>query len=197
MLAALAFTSCGAPAQAGGIDHLIPFDDSGIWAESVQKTVLYSLIGGEIVGAVWEGGESRVGRVLWQSLDSSAGAALSAEAMKLTFSRVRPRDANDPNLWFQGGSNESFPSGDVTGVASIITPFVLEYRRDHPAIYALELLPVYTSVARMKVHAHWQTDVIAGYALGSSWGMLARGREHPFILGLMPDGVMIGLNKRF
>ena len=58
----------------------------------------------------------------------------------------------------------------MTVTSAIITPLVLEYRHDHPAIYALELLPLYDAVARVKVHGHWQSDVVAGFALGTAAG---------------------------
>lgn len=185
------------PAYAGGFDHRLELDDSGIWDQSVQDAVLYALIGGEIAGAFWEGGETRVGRVLWQSIDASSAGFLTSEVTKRIFTRVRPRDADDPDLWFEGGSNDSFPSGSTIAVTSIVTPFVLEYRKDHPAIYALELLPVYTAIGRLKVQAHWQTDVLAGFAIGTTWGVLAHRRENPVILNLLPDGVMVGWKKQF
>jgi len=200
MVLALGLVAFGAPAQAGGflhLDHRLHLDDNGIWDESVQDAVLYTLIGGEIAGALWKGGDSRVGRVLWQSIDASAAGFLTSEVTKRIFTRVRPRDENDPDLWFEGDGNDSFPSGSTIAVTSIITPFVLEYRHDHPAIYALELLPLYTAVGRLKVQAHWQTDVIAGFAIGTTWGVLAHRRENPFILHLMPGGMMVGWNKKF
>ena len=88
-----------------------------------------------------EGGETRFGRTLWQSVDASAASGLVALGMKYAFSRVRPNASNNPNLWFKGGGNQSFPSGEVTEVSSIVTPLVLEYGHDHPWVYALEALP--------------------------------------------------------
>jgi undecaprenyl-diphosphatase len=193
----LVLLGLAAPASAEGLDHRLDFDDSGIWDESVQDAVLYGLIGAEIAGAFWQGGDTRVGRVLWQSIDASSAGFLTGEVMKRVFTRVRPSDADDPDLWFEGGSNDSFPSGSVIAVTSIVTPFVLEYRKDHPAIYALELLPVYMAIGRLKAQEHWQTDVIAGFAIGTAWGVLAHRRESPFILNLLPDGVQVGFSKRF
>ena len=195
-LIALLLALMAAPVRAD-LDHRLELDESGIWDESVQDAVLYALVGAEIAGAFWEGGETRVGRVLWQSIDASAAGFLSAEVMKRVFTRVRPLDENDPDLWFEGDGNDSFPSGSVTVVTSIVTPFVLEYRAEYPAIYALELIPLYMAVGRLKAQAHWQTDVIAGLALGTAWGVLAHRRENPVVLNLLPDGVMVGWNKRF
>ena len=155
---------------AGGIDHVVTYDNSGIWNRNAQQALLYTLVGGEIAGALWEGGESRLGKTFWQSIDSSAIGAVSSEALKHIFTRARPDQSSDPNLWFQGHGHYSFPSGEVTTVSAIVTPFVLEYGHDYPGVYALELLPVYDAIARVKVQAHWQTDVMARFALGTLTG---------------------------
>jgi hypothetical protein len=92
-----------------GIDHELTYDNSGIWRRSNQEALEYGLIGGEVVGAIWEGGETRFGRTLWQSVDASAASGVVALAMKYAFSRVRPIDSNnDPNLWFKGHGNQSY-----------------------------------------------------------------------------------------
>lgn len=178
-----------------GIDHEWNYDDHGIWARKYQNALVYGLIGAEVIGGLYEGGESRIGRTTWQAIDASVAAGITSEVLKRSFSRVRPRDGGgDPNLWFKGGSNESFPSGEVTAVSSIVTPFVLEYGDDHPAVYALEALPVYDAIARMKVQAHWQTDVIAGFAIGTTAGWLMhRNAGKPYILRIMPHGIYVGL----
>lgn len=199
LVCALAFWSAGASAGGGflGIDHRLNPDNSGIWNRNIQNALIYTLVGTEIIGAVWEGGETRLGKTFWQSIDSSAIGAGSAEAMKHIFTRSRPSQGNNPNAWFQGGSHYSFPSGEVTTVTAIITPFVLEYRHDYPAVYALELLPLYDAVARMKSQAHWQTDVLAGFALGTLAGYYAHSRDSPLILSVLPGGFMVGLHKKF
>lgn len=182
-----------------GIDHELTYDNSGIWRRTNQEALEYGLIGGEVVGAIWEGGETRFGRTLWQSVDASAASGVVALAMKYAFSRVRPVDSNnDPNLWFKGHGNQSFPSGEVTAVSSIITPVVLEYGPEHPLTYALEVLPVYDGIARMKVQAHWQSDVLAGFALGTgtAW-LIHRNPNSPFILRVMPHEIYVGIGTRF
>ena len=123
--------------------------------------------------------------------------AVSAEALKHIFTRARPSQGNDPDAWFKGSSHYSFPSGEVTTVSAIITPFVLEYRHDYPAVYALELLPLYDGIARMKSQSHWQTDVLAGWALGTLIGYYAHSRDNPLILSILPHGFMVGIKKSF
>jgi undecaprenyl-diphosphatase len=81
-------------------------------------------------------------------------SAVAANAAKPVFGRLRPTRTNDPDQWRKGG--KSFPSGEVATISGIVTPYVLEYAHDYPAVYALELLPAYDAVARMKVRGHWQ-----------------------------------------
>ncbi len=178
-----------------GIDHRVEVDNSGIWARSNQNLLRYGALVGDIAFAVWEGGDTRIGKSAWQSIDSVALAGLSAEAGKRIFGRVRPSETDDPNQWFQGG--KSFPSGEVAEISSIVTPYVLEYGHDHPGVYALELLPAYDAIARVKVGEHWQTDVLAGWALGTATGYLAHERNSPFILGVLPHGFSVGFKSQF
>ena len=193
----LVSTSASAGGGPLGIDHRLTYDDSGIWARKYQTGLLGLMIAGEVGGAVLEGGETRLGKTMWQAIDSSALAGISAQGLKYTFTRARPSQSSDPNKWFQGGSHYSFPSGEVSAVSAIVTPFVLEYRQDHPAVYALELLPLYDGIARMKVQGHWQTDVLAGFAIGSLSGYYAHNRNSPFVLGVLPHGFTVGFRKQF
>jgi undecaprenyl-diphosphatase len=193
----IALLSFASTCLAAGFDHVVESDNSGIWRRGNQQALVYTLIGGEIVGALWEGGETRLGKTFWQAIDSSAIGGVSSEALKHIFTRSRPDQSPDPNLWFQGKGHYSFPSGEVTAVSAIVTPFVLEYGHDTPAVYALELLPLYDAIARVKVQAHWQTDVLAGFALGTLTGYYAHTRDSPFILGVLPKGVAVGIRKQF
>ncbi|HEX8009358.1 MAG TPA: phosphatase PAP2 family protein [Casimicrobiaceae bacterium] len=188
---------CAELAYGGGFDHRVEYDNSGIWKRSNQQVLQYGLIGGEIAGALWLGGEDRLGKTFWQAIDASAVGGVTSEAMKRIFTRSRPTQSPNPDLWFQGRGHYSFPSGEVTTVTAIVTPFVLEYGRDYPAVYALELLPAYDAIARVKARAHWQTDVLASFALGTAAGYLAHERESPVILGVLPHGFMVGLRKQF
>ncbi len=78
-----------------------------------------------------------------------------------------------------------------------VTPFMLEYGRENPWVYGLAALPAYDAVARVKVQGHWQSDVIAGAALGFAAGFLAHQQDNPFILHALPGGFEIGFRKRF
>ena len=183
--------------HAGGFDHRVTYDNSGIWNHSVELAVMDTMIVGEIGCGLWEGGETTLGKTCWQAVDSSAVSAVFAQAGKYIFSRSRPSQTPDPNLWFQGKGNQSFPSGEVTAVTSIVTPFILQYGHDYPAAYALALLPVYSGVARIKEWGHWQTDVLASWALGGATGYWAYTRETPLILSVLPHGFMVGIQKQW
>jgi undecaprenyl-diphosphatase len=195
----MAAPECFAGGGPFGIDHEWSYDNSGIWARRNQLALEYGIVAFEVGGALWEGGDTRFGRTLWQSIDASAASSAVALALKYATSRVRPIDSGgDPNLWFKGHGNQSFPSGEVTLVSSVVTPLVLEYRHDDPWVYGLELLPIYDGIARMKVQAHWQSDVLAGLAIGTGIGwVMHRNPNTPYVLSVLPHGFYVGLKKSF
>jgi len=182
---------------ADGIDHKVNQQTSGIWNPDVYRGMLFGLTIGQVGLALWEGGESRLGNTAWRGIDSEIIGAVSAEALKHVFTRVRPSETDDPGLWFQGESNHSFPSGEAATAAAIVTPYILEYGKDHPSVYALTLVPLYVGIGRVKAQAHWQTDVLAGWAIGGLSGWYAHARDTPIVLQVMPHGIFVGLKKTF
>jgi membrane-associated phospholipid phosphatase len=191
-----------APAWAGGgpfgIDHKVTYDDSGIWDRNIQKGLAAGVALTTIGGALFANNDSRMGRVWDQALDSMVLTAGTTTVMKYAFSRARPSETDDPNDWFQGSGHTSFPSGEVAEMAAVVTPFIAEYHHDHPMVWALTLLPTYDAIARVKVQGHWQSDVLAGAAVGIAWGVWAHRRPTPLIMGIMPGGgVMVGYSKQF
>src|SRR5258708_39848486 len=111
---------------------------------------------GHLLGfALWEGGDSRLGKTAWQSVDSMALSGVVANATKPVFGRQRPTQTDDPIQWFKGGG--SFPSGEVATITGIVTPYILEDGHDYPAVWALELPPAYDAAARMKSRASCPT----------------------------------------
>jgi len=183
--------------QAGGgplgIDHEWGLDTQGIWAQKDQNVLEYAALATEIGGGIWFGRDSELGRTFWQSVDSTAISSISAEILKLAFSRARPDQGGNPNKWFQGSCCDSFPSGEVTLQASFVTPLIVNYARSDPWIWALEALPLYTGIARLKNRVHWQSDVIAGWALGSGVGYWSTRREIPISVQLLPRGLTFGV----
>jgi len=181
-----------------GLDHRVAVDENGIWSRGVQDFVRYGAIATEIGGALWYGGDDKLGRTFWETIDSSVGSGITAEVAKRAFGRRRPRDTPDPNDWFNHGSCcRSFPSGETTLQASFVTPFIVNYAAEHPWVWALEALPAYDAIARVKSQAHWQTDVLAGWALGTGFGYWAAKRDNPLFLQVMPRGIAVGIHTRF
>jgi hypothetical protein len=190
------------PAQASGgplgIDHEWSYDDRGLWATRYQQGLEYGVMIFEAGGAFWIGDdETGFGRTLWQSVDASVVSGISAEVLKYAFSRARPNQGLGPDKWFQGSCCDSFPSGQVTLQASFVTPLILHYERSAPWIWALEILPIYDGLARLKHQEHWQSDTIAGWALGSAAGYWAANRETPLMVQILPRGLTIGFARHF
>jgi len=176
--------------------YRLTYEHSGIWARSNQNALVDSMMAFVGVGALWEGGEDRLGKTFWQSVDSGVISGVAATALKYAFSRERPSQTSNPNEWFTG-HGQSFPSGEVTTTSSLVTPFVIEYGKDHPAIYALELLPICDAIARMKTRGHWQSDVLAGYASGTASGYFLHRSGSPIFFGFMPRGIQVGFKRDF
>jgi undecaprenyl-diphosphatase len=139
-----------------------------------------------------------VGRTFWQTIDASLVSEAGAEVGKRVFGRRRPSQTDDPNDWFNHGSCcHSFPSGEVALQAAFVTPFIVDHAQAHPWVWALEALPAYDAVARVKSGSHWQTDVLAGWALGTAVGYWTARRDNPFFLQVLPHSVTAGVQMRF
>ena len=180
-----------------GLDHELGYDKHGLYSQNVQTGLEASVIATEVVGALWLGNDDPLGHTFWQTVDSSSIAGISSTVLKYAFSRARPYQGDNPNQWFQGSCCKSFPSGEVTLQASFVTPFIVDYSRQHPWIWALEILPVWDAYARLKSQAHWQTDVIAGWALGTGVGYWSTTRATPLSVQILPGGLSVGFSKRF
>jgi len=180
-----------------GIDHKVEYDDSGPWNRNTQVLVQAATVGTVVLGAFYEGNDARLGHALWQSVDAMAIGALTAQTMKVVFSRARPTQTDDPDKWFQGSGHRSFPSGEVMTMATAVTPIILEYGGEHPAVWTLAALPVYVGVGRVKVNAHWQTDVLASMAIGAGIGVYAHSRPVPISVSVLPHGFTVGWKTTF
>ena len=195
-----AVTPCAAAAQNCGwshIDHEVSYDASGIWNPNAYRGLVAALTVAEIGGAVWEGSENRFGKAMWQGIDSEIISGVSAQAAKYVFTRVRPSTENNPCLWFQGGHNYSFPSGEAAVAAGLVTPYMLEYGKEYPLTYALMLIPLYVGAGRIRNQAHWQSDVIGGWAIGGLSGWYAHSRDVPIMIEILPHGFAVGWKTQF
>jgi len=194
------FFGLPATSYSGGwsvIDHRVHREESGIWDPKIYRGLMVALGAADLGGALWEGSESRLGKTLWQTMDSELLAAGSTTAMKYAFTRERPSKTDNPNEWFTHNSNYSFPSTEAALAAALVTPFVLEYGNERPSTYGLLLLPLYVGVARVRNREHWQSDVLAGWAIGGLSGWYAHRRETPILVQVLPHGLVVGLKTRF
>ena len=199
-LAALALVALPCGAQTCGwsrVDHVVNYNASGMWNPNVYRSIVGGLSIAGLGGAIWEGSENRLGKTMWQGAEAEVIGGASAAVGKYIFTRARPNEGANPCLWFQGGSNYSFPSGEAAVAAALVTPYVLEYGSDQPAVYALLLLPLYVGVGRVKNQDHWQTDVLAGWAVGGLSGWLSHSLDTPITIQLLPHGVAVGLKAKF
>jgi hypothetical protein len=180
-----------------GFDHEWSLDENGIWARKYQSALQDGVIALELAGSLWYGNDDELGHTYWQTVDSSVISGVAAQLLKYGFSRARPYQGDNPNAWFKGSGYQSFPSGEVTLQASFVTPFIVNYARQDPWVWALELLPAYDAIARLKSQAHWPTDVIAGWALGTGVGYWSTTRAVPLSVQILPGGLSVGFSKRF
>ncbi|MCP1373940.1 phosphatase PAP2 family protein [Dyella lutea] len=180
-----------------GIDHRLHYDNSGIWKRNNQLALMYGSILTVGVGALALGDNDKLGDTFWRSVDSMVITGVAATGMKYTFRRERPSQTASPDQWFKSSHAQSFPSGEVAAISAAVTPFIVNYGDEHPAVYALALLPAYDAVARMKVRGHWQSDVLVGAALGTGIGIWSAKRKSPLILSWLPGGFQVGFIHHF
>ncbi len=180
------------------IDHYNAYDNSGIWNRKYQTDLA---VGGALTvigGAIFLDSNSRLGHTFDQSMDAMVLSAGTTTLMKYGFSRARPSESTNPNDFFQGHGHQSFPSGEVAEISAIVTPFIAEYHADHPWVIALAALPAYDAIARVKVHGHWQSDVVVGAAVGVGFGLYSHHRKTPLIVSALPGGgFLFGYHKAF
>lgn len=199
-LAGLGLLAVGARAQSctwSHIDRVVAYDDAGLWNTDVYRGVLSVLTVAQVGGALWEGSQTRFGKTLWQGIDAQILAGLTASVGKRMFTRARPNQGGDPCLWFQGSGYDSFPSRESASAMALIGPLVLEYGAEHPAAYALLALPLWIGTARVKNQAHWQSDVLAGWAIGAGASWIASSLSMPVTVQILPGSVALGLKMQF
>ena len=180
--------------RADSLDHRVSKDTSGIY--SVQDAVPITLGLFAAGCALWQGTEDRLGKTCWEAGESGVASAVVAEGLQFITGRQSPAATSDPNRWFSGGKG-SFPSTHVSVTTAIVTPFIYQYFHDDPAVAALAVLPMYEMVARVKAQQHWQTDVLAGAALGFAIGSYEAHRNNPLVFSLLPGGAYVGFHHSF
>jgi hypothetical protein len=180
--------------RASGLDHRVSKDTGGIYSLQDAVPVSLSLLAAGC--AFWQGSEDRLGRTCWESGEAALGSAVAAEGLQFITGRQSPSATADPNKWFSGGKG-SFPSTHVAVTTAAVTPFIYQYIHEQPLVAALALLPMYEMVARVKAREHWQTDVIAGAALGFAVGAYEARRNSPLVFSVLPGGAYVGFRHSF
>src|SRR3954463_3928507 len=77
------------------IDHQLSYDESGIWKPSNYRNLMNGLTIAQVVGALGEGSDSRLGLTMWQGIDSQIIGNVSSEIGKRIFRRERPAESNN------------------------------------------------------------------------------------------------------
>ena len=95
------------------------------------------------------------------------------------------------------GQTSGPANAEATNAAALVTPYILEYGDDHPEAYGLLAIPAYVGAARLKNHAHWQSDILAGWGLGAASGYYAYSRDVPLLVSILPRGITVGLRREF
>jgi membrane-associated phospholipid phosphatase len=183
--------------RAASIDHMMTRGDQGVFSRSNQLALEWGSALGLTGMLVWSEPGSKFGATTSAAWDTMATSAVATELAKVTFRRVRPRDGNDPTAWFGSRSNRSFPSGEVAHISGIVTPYIVAYQQDYPSVWLLTVLPIYDGIARMKSQAHWQTDVIAGAALGAGIGIYCQRGACPIQFSPLIHGIGFSWQGRF
>lgn len=190
-----------------GFFALMPFDEdanswaakhhsepSRIWAAGA-KVVGDGYITIPVSGALWYLGAKadmpRLARASRNALESWCLTELSTTALKYSFHRARPSEAETNQEWYGpgiGSAHLSFPSGHSASAWGLLPGFAMEFD-DHPILVAaLYATAASTSLSRVHDGEHWMSDVFfsagAGYLsnrLVRSWN--ARRDNH---LALVP-----------
>lgn len=178
------------------LDHRLKQDTGGVFATSIQDAVPIALGLSAAGCAVWLGNQDRLGKTCWESVESIAISGVATVGLQYLTGRQSPLETDSPNRWFKGGRG-SFPSLHVAATTAAVAPIVFRYTAENPWAAGLLLLPAYESVARVKAREHWQTDVLAGLALGAGVGWLEYRMDSPVLFQILPHGLLVGWHHDF
>jgi undecaprenyl-diphosphatase len=192
--------ACRGDSGRGGIfklDRCDEFEATGIWSRRNQRLLDDAVVAGAAGVALWQGTATPFGSTAWKAMDSMVTTAAVTEVMKRAFQRPRPSQSADPDVWGRGRQFKSFPSGETAMVAAAVTPVIVDWHAEQPAVWALVALPAYMAQARMGSQSHWLSDVLVGAGVGVGGGLLAARRDKPLILMPLHDGLFVGWSTRF
>ena len=113
----------------------------------------------------------RVGQSVRLSIGLAAESIVVNQGIKRLFRRVRPVADREHPHFPRATATSSFPSGHAS--SAFFTATYLAERRS-PATPLLYVLAGVVAMSRPYVRAHHTSDVVAGAALGTALGLVAR-----------------------
>ncbi|HYA23189.1 MAG TPA: capsule assembly Wzi family protein [Terriglobales bacterium] len=116
----------------------------------------------------------------WRETGFLAGEAalnslVTTEALKYSFRRERPYQANGAGSFFKGGT--SFPSEHAAAAWSIAGVVAHEYEGTLPRLFAYGMASA-VSFSRVRAHQHFPSDVLVGSVLGYLVSQSVYSRRH-------------------
>jgi undecaprenyl-diphosphatase len=158
------------------------------WLEEAMRDItalggftVLTLITLTTVVALFRSGRARQA---WIVAAMVIGAELSSDLLKLAYARPRPDLVPHGSYVY----SNSFPSGHSTisvtayFVVAIVLASLVRRHQSKTMIYGVGVLLITAiGLSRVYLGVHWPTDVLAGWALGSSWAVLGW-----FLLSLNP-----------
>jgi hypothetical protein len=180
LLVALAFVSIPGAAylMRGGLQH-----GPGTLDERVRERMLFSHSGSlDVLSVIWDSVGSTLGMAiiavgatlwLWRSCGRTAAIILAAPATAMLLNNVAKHISQRPRPL--GGMNHftsSFPSGHTATSTAVLMTLAFVLRRERvvswPATVLMGVLfPFMVGESRLYRDAHWATDVIGGWIVGT------------------------------
>jgi membrane-associated phospholipid phosphatase len=157
-------------------------DDSRTWASAIRPLGQEGGLG--LAFLAWSAGKAtghdEISAIGEDSLEATIVAAgFVTPLLKLAVGRDRPRSGH-PSESFSGGA-ESFPSGEVTEAFAMASVIAAHSRRRWVDALAWGAAG---SIAweRLRLDAHWASDVTAGALIGAGIGRWVVRRNHPRVI---------------
>ena len=157
----------------------LPSSTGGIWARKYQTGIENGVMCGRDCRRALVRQRRQAGTYLLAGhrLDGSIGCCRGADEIRVEpptpLSRRRPECMVQRKILPKLSERQ----GDAPG--GLCHALDRQLLQAGPWIWALEALPVYDAIARLKSQAHWQTDVIAGGLLGTGFGYWVTTRNTP------------------
>ncbi len=121
------------------------------------------------------------------SLEAFMFTGVTTLGLKYIVGRERPGD----------GDNTSFPSGHVSSTAAIAGTISAMYDWDWRVSLPLYVITAFVAASRLNADAHYFSDVVAGAAIGTGFGILAarlhKNKESSWRVMPLHDGKRSGL----